>query len=505
MNRNIVFITFYDTICIGLRLLSAISKKYGFNPHIIFVKKESYFPIIKEKNEYKSYQFIYNGLRWGSCYAASSITEKEKNLLIQQIDELKPAFIGLSTRTFAKEICREIFPKVKNNFPEIPLIGGGWGPTLEPEVFLEFCDYVCFGEGEATIQHLCSAVCEGRKFSEVPNLIYYNNEKLTHNQYLPPLTVEEINSLPHPDYSTLNNCLIDKDRIWEGKEFNNNSVYDIFAARGCPLNCSYCLSSKYSMLYKEKTGIKCPKYRLKDFHVFMDELRTAKKLGARYIRIKDEVFPIRPSWIDKFIDMYSKEIGLPFFAYIRPEFHHPDTLKKLKEAGLKVTVVGIQSGCENTLKDIYFRKLSKPKIVNFSKTLKDLNIDFFYHFIYGNPFETEKHLVESYEFTFQLPFAKSMFFKLEPHPLTPISKMIDEQKPVGVDPKISEWFAMLHSLSLMNRPLRKISGWIYKKRIFQSHPRFLSVLFIPYIVKETIDYINKKIKLKAHSVNVVPD
>jgi len=489
-------------MCIGTRILSSIAKECGCNTSLIFVKKESYVPIFTNKSQYQSYQFIFNGLIWGSCYAASKITNKEEELLFKKLSEIKPAAICLSTRTFAKDICKDLFPKIKQKVGDVPIFSGGWGPSLEPEEFLQFSDYVTFGEGEKVIKKICHALQSGQGINEIPNLIFYKNSRIQRNNVIKPLSIQEINELPFPDYSIDNSFLIHKNKIYKGQEFFDHKVYDIFAARGCPLNCSYCLSSKYSKLYKDASGTSCPKYRLKSFDVFLNELRYAKNAGAKYIRIKDEIFPMSKSWIDKFLEIYPKEINLPFFAYVRPEFHSPEILKKMSKSGLRITVVGIQSGSEEILHDIYLRDLDKKDAIDFARTLKANNISFFYHFIYNNPFEREEHLKESLFYTYELPYGQSMIFRLEPHPSTPIANMIKEKNPTPIDSTISEWYSMLHALSLNGKLTRHISKVLYKYKIFRNTPKLLAFLFAPLLFIDSIQFLYKKIKLGAHSINV---
>ncbi len=485
-------------ICYGTRLLSALARREGVEPHLILFKRESsYKPIFGDKDRYQTYQYYYNGLLRGSHYAIDPISDKEVELLIQTLKQIGPDAICLSTRSFAYQFCKSIFPRIKNALPKTPIISGGWGPTLEPEKFLEFSDYVGFGEGEATIVEMCRALKNGGGLSNLPNLIYWKDGSLIKTEVLPTLKAKELNELPFPDFDVENKYLISDNRIKLGPEFYNEKVYDCFAARGCPLNCTYCMSSKYRALYLEQAGQSCPKYRLRDLDVVLEEVRQAKARGAKFIRFKDEVFPIHPKWIEEFLERYPIEIDLPFFGFVRPEFHSPETIKRLRDVGLCVTMVGIQSGSSNILEGVYHRQLSKEQILEFARTLADLKIQFNYHFIYRNPFETESDLEEMLDFLGLLPEAPAFIYKLEVFPGSPISRMIEEQKPQPIDRKLADWYALLHSMILKGPIYRRLARLIHRRRLFRSTPLALSALFIPPLIKELYMVLKNRYFFKA--------
>lgn len=499
MKKKIIFITLYDTICYGTRLLSTLVKDNGVESHLVFLKKEvQNVPIFNKKDEYQTYQYYYNGLLRGSQYAVGPVNKTEEDLLLGLFDKISPSIICLSTRSFAYDICKYLFPKIKKRFPEVPIISGGWGPSLEPEKFLEFSDYVCFGEGEKTILGICDAVKNDKSLKDIPNLIYLKDNRLIRNKVNYAISVEELNELPFPDFSVDNKYLINGNKLDIGENFYNTKVYDCFATRGCPLNCTYCLSSKYSIIYKQHSGKACPKIRLRDIDIVFEELHQAKARGAKMIRIKDEVFPIDIKWVNEFIDRYPKEIGLPFFAYLRPEFHDTDTIRGLKNAGLFITMLGIQSGAHQMRTEIYKRKLPKDKIIDFARLLERFNIQYTYHFIYRNPFEKENHLEESLDFTYRLPYSSAYIYKLEPFPGTPIKKMIDKVCPTPISNKTADWYAVLHCMSLKNALLRKTSKFIWKHNIFKRNPVLLTMLFLPSLIIELINSVKNTYLLNAN-------
>ena len=50
MKPKIVFVTFYDTVCLGVRLLSAVAQKAGCDTSVVYIKREVYSPLFKRKD-----------------------------------------------------------------------------------------------------------------------------------------------------------------------------------------------------------------------------------------------------------------------------------------------------------------------------------------------------------------------------------------------------------------------------------------------------------------------
>lgn len=501
--KKILFITLYDKICIGPRLLSSLAKKYNVEPHLLIFKDQKGRPILRDVKDNSIYQWYDSGIKHTSCYAALPYTDKEVRLLLSLIKSINPALIGLSTRSFAHRYCKEIFSKVRGQF-DIPIIGGGWGPTLEPEAFLDFCDYVCFGEGEKSFVEICNEINNGNNtFQDVSNLMYFENGRLHKNHIVEPLDSGELNDLPFPDFESDNKYMIDDNKVYYSHKFYNENIYNCFAGRGCPLNCTYCMSSKYRMLYREH-GYAVKKYRVREVDTVIKELGIAKKKGAKFIRIADEVFPINKEWVYDFLEKYKKEVGLPFFAYIRPEFHDVDIIKEMVASGLFTTTVGIQSGADYVRKKIFKRSLPKEKIVEFAKILRDLNVTFKYDLINFNPFEKEGHMQETLELLYRLPYAPLSVFRIVVFPGSPFSEMVGREEPRMESEKTQKWYGYLYTMTLKNKFYRTLGRRIFERKLFRKNLLPFVVLFLPSLFRITYDKCIRKIRYGSATVIPLP-
>ncbi len=476
--HKIVFVTFHDPGAMGVRLLSALARERMVDSHIVFFKEgKEEIPIWFHRNQ-ADFSFYEDGIYYGSPAQVEKATAKEMGLLLDYLIKVSPDLLCISTRSYGIDLAREVVHRIRAKLSALPIVCGGWGPTLEPEKFLSFCDYVCRGEGEKTFIDIINRLNESRTFEGVKNLVYRKLNGIHYEEMYAPLTVAELNSLPFPDLSDENKILIHNDRLLYGHEFYQASGHVFLAGRGCPLSCSYCQSGQYQLIY-QKMGHACPKLRVRDAEVVINEIEYAKQKGLRYVIMRDEVFPFGKEWVEEFLRLYKERIDLPMFAYIRPEFHSETVIQKLHDIGLRLTRVGIQSGSDEILEKVYHRKLKKQAAVRFAQMLDKTGIDYSYHMIYKNPFETEAHLREGFRFCCGLPFKSLRIFSLVIHPKSLLEQMILEARPIGLSSSIQDWYAILCCLAIKGRLLRSIAKFVEERGLFRFFPYIMELLLWP--------------------------
>ncbi|MCK4553676.1 radical SAM protein [Candidatus Parcubacteria bacterium] len=496
---NFAFLTFYDKVCLGPRLLSSIIKSEGHKSSLIILKEDSASSIISHKNKNNiNYQYYYNGLLRGSMYDINPWTENELNLLYSTLKKQNPDILCISTRSFWTNLGKPIVESIRKILPNIIVVAGGWGPSLEPEKYLEYCDYIGFGEGENMILDIGRAIDEKRNLKHIKNIIHKENGEIKRNEVYPP--IHNLDFVKFPDFDPENIYLIENDEILKGKNFHSKKIYDIFVGRGCPMNCTYCMSSKWNMIYKNNYGMDYLKVRLRSPENCIKELESIKTGDLALVRMKDEVFPFIPDWVDKFVELYKEKINLPFFAYLRPEFHPLEMVNKLYDAGLRETGLGIQSGSDKIRRDIYKRMCPNEKVIEFAKILDKKGISYHCDIISHNPFEKEKDLDDTFNFLNLFPFTECKVFKLAFFPGAPIDKMMKEKNPIPEKEHIYRWYSILYCMTTLNSSMRLFAKFIKKYNIFKKIPTILQILFLPALVKE---YLYRKRAQKKYKTNFV--
>jgi radical SAM superfamily enzyme YgiQ (UPF0313 family) len=125
----------------------------------------------------------------------------------------------------------EVATSVKDHTPWLPIIFGGWHPSLLPDETLSesFVDIVVRGQGEITLVETAQALAQHKPLNNIAGLSWKNNGQRVHNA---DRRVEPLDSLPLPAFDLTN---------FEAYE-NISGVRKLAYATsvGCPYACNYC-------------------------------------------------------------------------------------------------------------------------------------------------------------------------------------------------------------------------------------------------------------------------
>ena len=125
----------------------------------------------------------------------------------------------------------EVAAAVKSEHPWIPIIFGGWHPTLLPDETLSepFVDIVVRGQGELAIVEVAEALLFKRSLEGVAGVSWKSRGDRKHN---PDRKVEPLDALPLPAFDLTN---------FDGYEQLSGSRKIGYATSlGCPYACNYC-------------------------------------------------------------------------------------------------------------------------------------------------------------------------------------------------------------------------------------------------------------------------
>ncbi len=125
------------------------------------------------------------------------------------------------------EKTTELAADLKKARPQVSILFGGPEVSYDSVQFMQdhpFLDFLIYGEGEEVFASWCREFCGSGKYSGIPGLVW-RAEDVVMNDPAPPLAFCET-KFPYGAFP----CESDKVIYYE-------------ASRGCPFNCSYCISS----------------------------------------------------------------------------------------------------------------------------------------------------------------------------------------------------------------------------------------------------------------------
>ncbi|MBN2326557.1 MAG: B12-binding domain-containing radical SAM protein [Candidatus Omnitrophica bacterium] len=387
---RVVIISLYDEFCLGPRYITSVLREAGHEAYqILFKHCLSMYDTPRQKNDPDDHLCNF--------YAS----KKETEILQDFIREKDPLWVGFSFMSFSSDLAVFLTEKVRQ-VSDAPIVWGGIDPTINPEWAIEHADAVCVGEGENASLELTEALQEKRDITRIQNL-WIKQDGTVHKNEIRTL-IQDLDGLPHPNFDESTIWHINQDAIYPGLQPTVSPLdnwYVIMTSRGCPYRCSYCIHGVSHDLAKGKG-----KYlRRRTVRNVIDELKAykEKRPDTSQILFYDDVFTFDRKWIDEFADAYRREINIPFWVYTYPEMCDGVILKRLQECGLMYVKMGIQSGSNRVMKEVYHRGLNQDRILKAIETLQELNLYCIYDVLVGIPLEKEEDLRESLEFLLKIP------------------------------------------------------------------------------------------------------
>jgi len=121
--------------------------------------------------------------------------------------------------------------QVRESRPDLPIVFGGWHPSLVPDQTLrpEFVDIVVRGQGELTLVEVAQRLAEGKSLEGVRGASIKRDGQPVHEAERP---VENLNNLPKPAYHLAD---------FEGyARARGKREMGYATSLGCPYACNYC-------------------------------------------------------------------------------------------------------------------------------------------------------------------------------------------------------------------------------------------------------------------------
>ncbi len=290
-----------------------------------------------------------------------------------------------STPTLANDVkCAEAIKGQKPN-TQVGLIGAH--VAVLPEKTLEdfpILDFVCRSEFDYT----CKELAEGRAYQDIKGLSYRDQlGRIRHNAERE--LIHDWDSMPsvfpvYAEHLNIRNYLIG---------YLLNPYISLYTGRGCPAQCTFCL-------WPQTIG--GHQYRAKSPDVVGEEMALGKSLFGPSIReyfFDDDTFTIDKQRVIA-ISEHLKRLKLTWSCNARATLDY-DTLKILRDNGLRLLLVGFESGNQAILDGIK-KGVKLETARRFMNDCHKLGIKVHGAFIIGLPNESRETIEETIRFACDL-------------------------------------------------------------------------------------------------------
>lgn len=327
------------------------------------------------------------------------------------LEDFKPDLVGCQCYSMDLPSIKLILQTVKSFDKNVTTIVGGAHPTALPNETMDvlgsnLLDFVFTGEAEIGFpKFLVLLEAYGKNdFSKVPGLCWKQNGKLRINQ---KGFVDDLGSIGMPAWDLL------KPESYpfspHGVVCMNYPIAPVMATRGCPYQCTFCMTSGSKLRKRpiesiiEEIKLLYFHHGIREFHLVDDnftmDMDYAKKLLLSIIELNIDATWATPNGIR--LDRIDKRI-----------------LELMKDAGFYSISCGIESGSDRIRK-----KMKKGSTLE--KVRKDLEmvkevggIDMTGFFMLGFPGETREDIEMTLRFSRELPIQRATFHAFIPLPGT---------------------------------------------------------------------------------------
>lgn len=305
-----------------------------------------------------------------------------------------------STPTLAIDI--ETARRIKAEKPGIVTVLTGPHVTVLPEETLRqskgAVDIVCRGEFDYSTKELC----EGREWERVDGISFLRDGKVVHTADRPP--IRDLDALPFASQVYQRDLPINDYII---PHFLHPYV-SIYTSRGCPSKCIYCLWPQTFSGRAMRT--RSPRNVYEEVKWIVDNVP-----GLREISFDDDTFTADRRHAQEVAQLI-KPLGISWTINARANCDY-ETLKTMREAGLRHVVVGYESGNEQILRNIK-KGVTKHQALEFTRNCKKLGLSIHGAFIMGLPGETRETIRETIEFAKELDLNSIQASLASPYPGT---------------------------------------------------------------------------------------
>ncbi|MGD9497595.1 MAG: radical SAM protein [Armatimonadota bacterium] len=317
--------------------------------------------------------------------------------------------VGISTLTSMIGDAVEIARAVREASPTTKIIAGGPHPTVAPEhtMSLGAFDAVVLGEAEETLPDL---VAGGLRWEDQRGIWYRREGEIVRNQ--PAAPVANLDALPLPAWDLLD--MKSYLSLWYHLDAVRYGVRgtSIMASRGCPYRCTYCQPTLRALF---GNGVR----RRSPERLVAEAAELQARFSIEGLMWLDDTFLLDRAWTRELCArLLDADLGLIWGANLRADVCDRESLQIMREAGLRMVHIGIESASQRILDEIYDKGITIDQVREAVYTAKSLGLMVRGYFMLGAPTETEREVRASIRLANELPLDDVTFSITTPLPHT---------------------------------------------------------------------------------------
>lgn len=394
-------------------------------------------------------------------YSVELLDQREEtSVLVARVQTLQPTVVGFSLifQYFLPEFA-EAAQALRQAGVRTHFTIGGHFPSLCPEELLRAMpqiDSVVLFEGEHTLRDLVASLRSGENWRQVPGLALRCGSRVVATE--PRRLIEDLDSLPFPT------------RAHESGKVLGWKYDAMLASRGCARRCSFC---SIHVFYRTALGrvvrIRRPERVVEE----MSDL--ADRRGTSIVLFQDDDFPLYGRtgrrWVTELAERMDAAglVGKVIWKIsCRADYVEPGLFAMLRDAGLYLVYLGLESGDDESLA-VLNKRISRGTNTQAVRVLKEIGVPFAYGFMLFDPATTFGSLRANVEFLREIVgdgSAAAVFCRMMPYGGTPIRDQLRSEGRLRGDATDPDYAFLDSRIDRLHARLdASAGGWIHGRGV----------------------------------------
>lgn len=281
-----------------------------------------------------------------------------------------------------------ISKKIRELFPSVSIIWGGYFPSNQPGAVLNsgFVDFIINGPGEKSFPALLNALENNQPYEFINNLIYKSGDMIVKTG---KDELYDMDALPALPYEKLNQFY--PIRRYLGKTYLGTRTIAYHSSMGCPFKCSFCaVVPIYNARWRGKSAA----------HIYKDIRYLKDNFGGNAIEFHDNNFFVSEKRTAEFSKLIAPD-NMIWWGEGRIDTidkYSDANLALMRESGCRMIFFGAETGNDEILK-----KMDKggtqtaDGIRQFAARMAKFDIIPEYSFVLGTPADTPEQSMKQIE------------------------------------------------------------------------------------------------------------
>jgi radical SAM superfamily enzyme YgiQ (UPF0313 family) len=387
--------------------------------------------------------------------------EADQELLVKTARQVEPIIVGFSL-IFQFYITQfaSLIRRLRDTGVHCHFTMGGHFPSLSASETLRLIpelDSVVQFEGEMTLLELADVIGAGEDWRTVQGIAYRREHEVVTTAMRP--LVDDLDLLPYPE------------RTFEPETALGLRALPLVASRGCARTCSFCSIQTF---YRTAPG---KVVRTRKPAKVVEEMRSLhEERGITIFLFQDDDFPlfgpVWRRWAAEFVrELHDSGLSrrVIWKMNCRADAVEPDLFASMRDAGLYLVYMGLESGNEEGLKVLH-KEITVEQNLRAVQILKQAGLLFEFGFMLFDPSSTLESVRANLRFLQTIledGCAAAVFCKMLPYDGTPIKDELERSGRLRgdvchpdydfLDPRVT---ALYNSLS----EIVDVWGWIHGYR-----------------------------------------